>query len=607
MTLERFPVGYWADDARDILAAKSLLMGAYNNLQLPWHPPANFPLPGFPLLLAPFVGFTEEPWTWLKAVPLLMTWMSLAGLYRLWKDDLSSKAIMVVIALFALNPTTLVFSNQVISDASYLFLLLVVLISFRRITSDPRLSPGSLLLSTTAAALVRPEGMLLFLALGIVCLWQKYWKTFWCLFGGALCWSGMLIWNYTRTGALSGYQTLFNETLPFLAQGPWTLVENGWAIWKTVTMELVLGVSYQPTGIGGHFLIMGLSLGLLGGLFRGFHAWIQKRPEHHAFQVSVGLYVLLHMGVHTFWLANHPHYFWPLLPFIAFLMIYAVEAIAHEQSRRVVYVLAGVLLLGAYGSQTLFALNETGRGRRDNKLPTATYEWVRSQSPKDAFFLAPNGAALSLRTNRYSLSYIQADDQDDFRAKLLDSKITHVLVHPIQFLHVRAAPAHDPNRRWRDFSRWIQKNPSAYEPVFQNHPEHTTIYTVRVDPRFLKAYARFRSIRQSPPASLSEQWTLLEEAIRIDPLPCLLNAYGVTALLSGQKQALAIRRLRQALLQRPDYMIAWINLARLYKQTGQVALSRKAYQTAYEIADHEADPQRWQAVISNELRSFELS
>ncbi len=56
----RFYVGSFGDDARDILAAQSILHGSYSDLQQPGHPPLNLPLPGF---FAPACTLGGSYWT----------------------------------------------------------------------------------------------------------------------------------------------------------------------------------------------------------------------------------------------------------------------------------------------------------------------------------------------------------------------------------------------------------------------------------------------------------------------------------------------------------------------------------------------------------------
>src|SRR5262245_52873928 len=77
-------VGHFSDDARDVLAAKSLLQGGYRDLQLPGAPPLNFPLPGFPAILAPFVALVGDHVGWLRVVPIAAVLLCLACLYKLF-------------------------------------------------------------------------------------------------------------------------------------------------------------------------------------------------------------------------------------------------------------------------------------------------------------------------------------------------------------------------------------------------------------------------------------------------------------------------------------------------------------------------------------------
>ena len=87
----RFYVGYFGDDARDILASRSLLHGAYADWQQPGHPPLNLPLPGFPFLLAPFVALFGSAFGFLRIVPILSTIVSLVFLHKLFEPYFSTR------------------------------------------------------------------------------------------------------------------------------------------------------------------------------------------------------------------------------------------------------------------------------------------------------------------------------------------------------------------------------------------------------------------------------------------------------------------------------------------------------------------------------------
>ena len=74
-------MGHFQADARTILAAKALLLGSYSDLQLPGRPPLNFPLPGFPLFLVPFVALLSSCVACLKIIPMMFTLGSALNAY----------------------------------------------------------------------------------------------------------------------------------------------------------------------------------------------------------------------------------------------------------------------------------------------------------------------------------------------------------------------------------------------------------------------------------------------------------------------------------------------------------------------------------------------
>src|SRR5437667_20601 len=119
-------VGFFGDDARDLLAAQSMVHGGYFNLQDFDHPPLNFPLPGFPLLLAPFVALVQPHWAWMKALPIAATLVSGLLFWSLLEGWVGRRTRVLLVLLFLFNPTTLILSSLLIADTFFICLMLAV-------------------------------------------------------------------------------------------------------------------------------------------------------------------------------------------------------------------------------------------------------------------------------------------------------------------------------------------------------------------------------------------------------------------------------------------------------------------------------------------------
>ncbi len=585
-TARRFYVGYFSDDARDILAAKSLLQGVYGNLQLPNNPPLNFPLPGFPILLTPFVALLAPHWAWLKVLPIFLTLACLFGVYTLYRRCLSDRAMGALLLLCAFNPTTLAFSSQVIADSSY---LLACLMTFWLITQEESVSHAlQLAIVASLAAIIRPEGILLVLSLACGVVYARRWLSFASVAMAGVLWLAILFGNHLRTGSVSGYLTFLNETLPFLSQGPRLLFQNGYQLLKTLVLDVLLGLSIEPHTLWQRIvtdsaIIAGTAM-MAGGLSR----WLNSPKTPPALGMALGIYGLLHLGVHTVWLAVDPHYLWPLLPFAAFFLIFSIDQIKNPRIKAASVLCMALAVIALYGRQMVYAIEQTVRIPVENSLPRETFEWVTLHTSQDAYVLTPHAASLTLYTNRYSTAYVGGVDPDHFRFLLLESNITYVLTSPFSFLHVRTTPTHDPQHTWTRIETYVQEDAASYEPLYHNESEQTAIYRVHPSPEFQRAYRQYRAAMMtfaSAPIKSGASHTLdeLEAVLRIDPIPSVLNAFGATALLTNRRLARAQRHLEEAVRMRPHYALAWENLARVYARTGDVMRSRKAYKQAYEI------------------------
>lgn len=587
-TLRRFFVGFWSDDARDILAAQSILQGHYAFLQLPGHPPANFPLPGFPLLLAPWVALVAPHWGGLKLLSILFSGAGLGLAYTLWGKDLSVTGRLLFATILALNPNTIALSTQVLADAPYLFLLMSALFLLSRADRADPWTLGLYIASSAWAAWTRPEGYGLLLAL----LWtwspekrSPYrWGTAIALGLGVL----PLVWNHHRTGSFIGYESLARDSLPTLIHQPFVVIQNLGFVLKSLSLEILCGVDFTPMSTLGHLLVWGGSGILLGLMTLGFTAWMRADSVSKPLRLATGLYLLFHLGLHTFWLARHPHYLWPLLPLVAFFFCRGLDEVPKRLRVSMMSVMA-LALVATYGSQAVFALRDSRSGSQRHPLPANAYRWIVEHTPPDAHILAAQSAALSLYTHRYSRTVLQVTQEDEFYATLLDSGITHVALQPTAFLHVLTRAPLDPAWQWKQYQSWTSAQSMRFTGVYENKAESTRIIAVLPNLRFQKAYTLYRDARNRlgdkvpTPAQWVEHMEVLQQAMDLEPFPALANAYAVAALLSGNQRTEAVRYLKKALLERPGYSPARYNLARLYTQMGEKVLAEKAYHEAAQM------------------------
>ncbi|HVO33333.1 MAG TPA: hypothetical protein VMU17_05400, partial [Elusimicrobiota bacterium] len=337
------PVGLCIDDSLYILAARSLLHGHYINNLLPSRPPLTDPLPGFPLLLAPFVAAVHGHWHWLTALSMACTLLTSLGLWN-WMRPLAAPLRWLAIPLFAWNPITVQVSSLVVSEPAFLMVVLGVFWMMSRLKPDAPMS-NLMLLGVLAgwSALIRPQGAVLFAAIGIGLAYAGRWKALWGVLAvGVVIWGSVLLRNHIVAHTATGYFQHWQATLPALAQHPGLLWRNAMSVGRTFIDDNILAIGRPMSGPAkaGELAIGGW---LLYCAARGVGALAAEAgaPAVAAMAMFGFFYVLLH----TLWLAVDAHYFFPLVPF---LLILALSGARRHRLAFVVTVIGATVLLARY-------------------------------------------------------------------------------------------------------------------------------------------------------------------------------------------------------------------------------------------------------------------
>src|SRR5206468_4067770 len=117
---------------RSIAAGEGFL-----HAELPRHPPNIERLPGYPIFLAPFVKMVGLNFFWLRATSIGLTLFSCFFLWKLAHPWLTRSQRFFLVALFALNPTTLKYSGSMMSEPLFLFLVLSAFLPLKTVFEEP--------------------------------------------------------------------------------------------------------------------------------------------------------------------------------------------------------------------------------------------------------------------------------------------------------------------------------------------------------------------------------------------------------------------------------------------------------------------------------------
>jgi len=591
----RHYVGQMSDDARDILAAKSILLGSYLNLQLPNHPPVNFPLPGFPLFLAPFVAIVEPHWSWLKIIPIVLTLTCVLLTRELFKDLLSEYSLWILLALFSINPCTVEASGRVIADSCYLFAVLLIFLMLRRQVSEENLRNAWLLGVISAwAALVRPEGFCLIASVGLGLVIGKRWRSLGPFAASTLLLAGIVIWrNHKATGSVSGYMRIWSEILPMIREYL-PILWNAQRVLCALTMDLMLGIPSARFDA----LLTGVAETIVVGLyFYGATCLYRRILSRQALIAAVFFYCISHVVLHSFWFAVSNRYMWPLLPFA---LAFTIEAVAMLSRRfwhpRYSTGALALIIAVLYVRQDAIAVMEVISKPLVDRPQTATADWVRTHLPSTAFILTPDAPWVTLETDRWTWAYISSTDVENYRYKTFFQGITHVWLAPAKYFYVPTISTRDPTRLWKASAQWLPSSPESFRLVYKNTAETTAIYQVIPAVHFFKSYVSYLyAYEDFERGNWPKVFRALDDSLKQYPqMTSSLNLYGAALMLSGGNLDLAKTKFEKAVQLRPDFIMAFINLARVNHRLGH----RKEALEYYERAK--------QTIIANNDQEFLL-
>jgi len=580
--LPRLCVGYFNDDAEFLLLGRSLLDGRYATLWAPGQPPETLLMPGFPLLLAPFVWLWAPHWAWFKLIPLALSLLSGFLFWRLLACWLDPGARLAALALFLFNPVVAGLSGAVMSDVSLLFAALLVFCLLQRLCAGDEMPSWGLGLLLGGASIVRPVAALLIPAAALaLTLARGRRAALRALLPAAAVWAAVLLRNLLAAHELSRYTAFWREGLSVLAAGPAAVLDN----WHRVAFLFcgpgLTGLRLSREGWG-----IPASLAVIAGAATlaavGFAVLLRERAQRPLLW-AVAVFVAGCLLVQAFWPVLDTRYFLPLLPFGLAALVTGGRALCQRLPWPRLGLAAGLtVLLGAYAVQDarLWASARSGGRPQGHVFPAETLAWIARNTPENALFLT-KAPWLYLYAGRRGLPAILADDSEEYRYHCLRRGVTHVLSLPFSILTIPGGRTLDQARNWNRNMAWAASWTEAFAPAYANLGEGTVVYRVVPDPAFSAAYALSLAAREAfARGEIGAGLGALDRALRLRPrLVSALNAKGAALMLCGRPQE-AERSLRRALAVRPDHALALTNLARLQARQGRKEEARRLYARA---------------------------
>jgi 4-amino-4-deoxy-L-arabinose transferase-like glycosyltransferase len=159
----------WGDNAHYMIVAKSLATGhGFRDIQTPGNPPFTFPVPLFPLALAPIVRFFDYDLIPLKLFVTVIAVLTVLAAWRLFRLLLDVRRAVLLTVMVAVSPQFVSFSHQVMTELPYLGLSLLALlwaICYARQEEAFGRAAVYTVLAVSAATLTRTIGVTLVLGI----------------------------------------------------------------------------------------------------------------------------------------------------------------------------------------------------------------------------------------------------------------------------------------------------------------------------------------------------------------------------------------------------------------------------------------------------------
>ena len=471
-------VGHYNDDALYVLLAQSLSQGRYVSLERPREPPHIDRLPGYPAFLMPFAAAARPHWELLKLTSVALTLAGVWLIRLLAEGAVGPGPALVVSALYAFNPTVANYAVSVMAEPLFMALMLASWLSLRAAClgrSRAGAWPCGLLMA--AAALVRPEGILLALGAAAAALWSRRPR----LIAGTLIPSlaalgALAAWNRARSGFATAYASQWRMGLPFLAGGA-GLARLAASFREHLTIlfckdVLALPLSWQVPLVVIPVALLAASIAARGAVRLGAGSGCETSWRAMLF-FSAGFFL-----VHVAWLAVDTRYLMPLIPAALLAIAFGLPSWPAARGWRG-GILAAAMLVPLYGYGGLDASllrDSLARGGRD--IPVGAYLWIAGHVPREAVFLSRKPPVLYLYTGRRAVADLAGDAGRPLAERLRESAVTHVLWEPFAPMHRAAEDASRRAALWRELPRFLLDHPKDFKRVYADEREGTAVFQI---------------------------------------------------------------------------------------------------------------------------------
>lgn len=586
--------GIYGDDAVYVMVASDIKNAMASQL-LPMIKP-DYPLPGLPLVLAPFAALVRPHWSWLEWVSMAATLLSVVVLGFWVRRWVRPGEALAVVALFAFNPFVAEFSGFVMPAAYFTTAVLSIFLLLSHVLERPTV-PRCLALGFLLgwACLVRPEGILLLIGVAASFLYDRRGiKVVWTTVIPLLCWSAFVwYWFYSRAAHRSEYggdlSALTDYWLNHIGSG----LQFSFKFFRVFLIN-TLGAFTLPSSLMAVLVRPVLILLTLAGIMSGFRSLWLHREDRRAELLGLGIFGSSYLIVHLFWHVAVPRYFIVLIPLVLIGLVRGITEYAPFLIRKRSWLVAvAAIPVISYSYANGRSLHESLWARNPMKAPPwRSLAWLRENAPPDARVVSSIASTVALYTQRPAIALIKTHNVETFLYTMRQRQMEYVVDRRLASVASGVRGTENFDREWAWMRRWIRKYPDYFQVVFDAPRERTTIYRIRVTPTFIAAFEKYTEAAKDLQAGRSEDaFQKVQDALRFDPeLGVASLMYGVLQFSRGNygQAEMAYRKAAERL---PDSSIPWLDLATLYHLQGRQELAlgslARGQQISVETQDQE--------------------
>lgn len=492
--INSFQVGTYNDDAHYIVLAQSLATGqGFSRISYPVPQPEIYWPVGYPLALAPLVAIWPFNFEVLKLSSIILSLLSVFLVYKIFRNSVTKLTLVLLLALYALNPYIVSGASMVMSEPFFLVTSLSAIYLFIRFRENGFSKWYQILIIgflISWATMIRLVGFCLAGAILFDLLTQKKIKQV-ILLGIVF---GISLFPQLIFAQGSGNQLLPSGTTGFLvssSDGLITIVRT----LQDYIAEYLPNVLFGAFGATTYTLASNLGMGWLVTvakyiLLSLILVGMSTSPKKYSFLLGYLAIYFLVIGVKKTGVSGHasnaePRYLIPLLPLLYYYFLSGLSwvikklssAITNQTGKKYIKTiypgLTGIILVLLFARGISSAFNPLSSQITDISIGT---QWISENSPGDSIIMSRSPVARYLYSQRRTLDFPDSLSQEmEIFQFMEDNNVSYIFVAPK--MQVSTTSQLD-SYQTDIIMPLIQDNPDRFLKIFSNETHNVMIYQI---------------------------------------------------------------------------------------------------------------------------------